>query len=82
MIDLADDLTVAGLTASPCRKPYPRRYAIRMGEKPIRPRARCRCGECAACLDDAKWERIFREKFADPEYYNRRPLRSGSSLLW
>ena len=25
-----------------------------------------KCGTCARCLDNAKWDRIFNEKFADP----------------
>ena len=35
-------------------------------------RMRCKCGRCPQCLDDARWERIFAEKFADPDYYARR----------
>lgn len=31
----------------------------------------CQCGRCRACVDNARWERIFAEKFADPTYYNR-----------
>lgn len=46
-----------------------------------RPR-RCRCGQCASCIDNARWERIFQEKFADPEYYNRPLSGNGSSLNW
>jgi excisionase family DNA binding protein len=41
---------------------------------------RCRCGVCPACKDAARWERIFQEKFADPDYYTRRGLQSGSPL--
>jgi hypothetical protein len=44
-----------------------------------RMRRNCRCGRCRSCLDNARWERIFQEKFADPEY-NNRPLNGGSSL--
>lgn len=51
------------------------RYA---GPKP----KRCRCGECAACIDSARWERIFQEKFADPNYYDRPLAGNGSSLNW
>jgi len=29
----------------------------------------CQCGHCGTCKDNARWERIFQEKFADPEYY-------------
>lgn len=32
---------------------------------------RCKCGQCRQCLEDARWERIFAEKFADPTYYTR-----------
>lgn len=42
---------------------------------------RCQCGQCAACLDNARWERIFQEKFADPTYYERRSVRQWSSLV-
>jgi len=41
---------------------------------------RCRCGRCTACLDNARWERIFQEKFADPSYYTLRPLTQKSTL--
>ena len=41
---------------------------------------RCRCRRCPQCLEDARWERIFAEKFADPEYYSRRLVRSSSPL--
>ncbi|HTX36371.1 MAG TPA: hypothetical protein VME43_15185 [Bryobacteraceae bacterium] len=41
---------------------------------------RCQCGQCAACRDNARWERIFQEKFADPTYYTLRPLSQKSSL--
>lgn len=41
---------------------------------------RCECGRCAACLDNARWERIFRAKFADPDYYKQSQTRHGSSL--
>jgi hypothetical protein len=29
----------------------------------------CKCGRCRRCLDNARWDRIFSEKFADPGYY-------------
>ena len=43
-------------------------------------RPRCRCGRCQQCLDDARWERIFAEKFADPDYYCRPTVRTVSPL--
>ena len=45
-----------------------------------RRRPRCRCGHCRQCLDDARWNRIFAEKFADPDYYTRRHVRCSSPL--
>jgi len=41
---------------------------------------RCRCGECVSCKDNARWERIFAEKFADPTYYSSLAIRRGSPL--
>ena len=35
----------------------------------------CACGHCSRCLDNARWERIFAEKFADPDYYAPRSTR-------
>lgn len=40
----------------------------------------CDCGKCPRCRDNARWERIYREKFADADYYADRPLCRGSSL--
>jgi hypothetical protein len=45
-------------------------------------RPRCSCGQCSMCLEEARWERIFRAKFADPHYYTRRIPVGGSSLGW
>ncbi len=41
---------------------------------------RCRCGECAECRENARWERIFAEKFADPDYYTLQVPRAVSPL--
>lgn len=45
-------------------------------------RRRCTCGTCHVCLDNARWDRIFNEKFVDPDYYQDRSPRHGSSLAW
>jgi len=41
--------------------------------KPVKPASQrgqpCRCGRCKACLDNARWDRVFNEKFADDTYY-------------
>lgn len=43
-------------------------------------RRSCKCGTCHACVENARWERIFQQKFADPEYYNRRTVSLTSPL--
>ena len=43
---------------------------------------RCRCGTCQRCVEEARWERIYNERFADPNYYKNRPTMFGSSLGW
>ncbi len=51
--------------------------------KPVRAHkiTRCACGcTCRTCSDNARWERIFQEKFADPGYYSHPTTRNGSSL--
>jgi hypothetical protein len=50
--------------------------------RPIRGKPRCKCGLCLKCVEEARWERIFQEKFADPDYYKPREPRQGSSLGW
>ena len=53
---------------------------VRRDAPPRDRRRRCRCGVCTQCLDNARWERIFQEKFADPTYYTVRWLRRDSTL--
>jgi len=43
---------------------------------------RCHCGTCPRCMEEARWDRIFNERFADPDYYKDRPTQFGSSLGW
>src|SRR5579862_418519 len=38
--------------------------------KPRRMSGRCQCGQCRNCLENARWERIFQEKFANSDYYH------------
>jgi hypothetical protein len=40
----------------------------------------CQCGHCKWCLDNARWDRIFNEKFADPTYYASFVVRHNSTL--
>jgi hypothetical protein len=67
--------TPARLRMSPTAESPPTKQA-----KPSGWASRCRCGQCPTCEHNARWERIFREKFADPEYYAPRPVRYTSSL--
>ena len=46
----------------------------------VRQRQYCLCGQCRWCLDNARWERIFNEKFLDPTYYGRLTVRHSSTL--
>jgi hypothetical protein len=43
-------------------------------------KVRCHCGLCKQCADNARWERIFREKFSDPNYYTWRGVQHVSPL--
>ena len=43
-------------------------------------RRACGCGSCRACIDNARWERIFNEKFVDVEYYGGLRLSRVSPL--
>jgi hypothetical protein len=60
----------------------PHRDNISTSPRPARVgrRQRCRCGQCRECVDNARWERIFAEKFADPNYYTRSVVRAESPL--
>ncbi len=43
-------------------------------------RRRCNCGVCSFCMENARWEKIFKEKFADPNYYKGLPIKFSSPL--
>jgi hypothetical protein len=38
--------------------------------KSRRASGRCNCGQCRNCQENARWERIFQEKFANSDYYH------------
>ena len=79
-MELADPRTVAALISNsePIRRPS---AAVKAGTQQRRRRL-CTCGVCPTCLDNAKWERIYKEKFEDAGYYTHLPGRCGSSLAW
>jgi len=77
---------IAAQRPAPKRTVGPQRRAAKSVEAAIHYRApvhkskRCVCGTCATCRDNAKWDRIFAEKFADPTYYSRPMITHQSSL--
>ena len=87
-MELSSPATIQ-LLMQDCRKPAVRRnrgegqvdrspcYTVR---STVRGRSRCKCGQCSQCRDDARWDRIFAEKFEDPEYYSRPVVRIASPL--
>jgi hypothetical protein len=64
------------------RRPNLVRHPVTLPVGPARSSkgTRCHCGQCSCCKENARWERIFNEKFADPEYYRPQPATMGSSL--
>ena len=78
-MELTDSLTVANLISN--RETAGQAVVQRNTSPAHMRRGQCKCGSCTRCLDNARWERIFREKFEDPDYYRQPRSRvSGSSL--
>ena len=46
----------------------------------VRRRQFCQCGVCKWCIDNDRWERIFKAKFVDPTYYSGVMVRHNSTL--
>ena len=82
-MELANQSVIEALIRRDRRMPArpPQRMAT-LDTRPAPRVRRCGCGVCRLCLDNARWERIFAEKFADPNYYAERQTRGGSSLSW
>jgi len=81
-VELADTAMIAQLmdraaTVRPVRMHRAERRSA--PARRTRPR-RCACGKCRTCLDNARWETVFQQKFADPNYYSLHPPRQCSSL--
>ena len=77
------------LMSAPQEVPAPKPAQMVRTEAPSAPKkvnplaSGCRnrsCGHCAQCLDNARWDRIFNEKFADPTYYGSLTVRHSSAL--
>jgi len=84
-MQLGTPQTIQELLASvgqPVRGSRHRNSAV-ISQKPVRAHKHFRCPSgctCRACSENERWERIFREKFADPSYYSYPTTRNGSSL--
>lgn len=84
-MQLSTTQTIEALLASlqqPERHPRPRALAI-SNPRPVRAHKPSTCARgctCRTCSENARWERIFQEKFADPSYYSHPTSRNGSSL--
>lgn len=84
-MERAGSKTLEVLIAAPERPHRP--TAVLRGQSLFGGRARtspprhCKCGTCYHCVENARWERIFVEKFADPDYYSRRGIRHASALF-
>ena len=63
--DAAPEPRKAAVPASPRVDPVPQARPT----KSRRASGRCHCGECRNCQENARWERIFQEKFANSDYY-------------
>ena len=76
-------------SVTPKRERVPRMARLREDSRAIyvapanksKRKRQCRCGTCGPCRENARWEAIFRQKFADPDYYSSSlPVRYGSPL--
>jgi hypothetical protein len=80
-VELSDSKEIAALLATQRQTARPQ-TAQRPRLVPRTARRRCHCGGCSTCQENARWEKIFNEKFADPNYYKPQPVRHTSSLSW
>jgi hypothetical protein len=64
--DVRPEPRKAAVAAPPRIEPVPQANAA----KSRRAAGRCHCGQCRNCTENARWERIFQEKFANSDYYH------------
>jgi hypothetical protein len=81
-VELSDSKEIAALLATQKQVPQRPQTAQRARLTGRAARRRCHCGACGTCLENARWDKIFNEKFADPNYYKPQPVRHTSSLSW
>jgi hypothetical protein len=81
-MELSDSNVIAALRKRP--EPRIRTRRVKPAEATVEKRAPkvrlCKCGACWTCGDNARWERIFAEKFEDPDYYQTKPVAFQSPL--
>jgi hypothetical protein len=74
-MELTDPRMIAELLAQTKRRDWPRLARGKRLERTYQPTSsygrRCRCGTCSTCVETERWEKIFQQKFADPDYYSR-----------
>src|SRR5579871_263527 len=70
----------AVLRAAPIHAPAPAQRRNRLRGSGTPRKLHCHCGRCRWCLDNARWDRIFKEKFHDPSYYGPLAVRHVSTL--
>jgi len=82
-VELSDSNEIAALLAAQKKQAQrpPTTPRVRLAPRTVR-RRRCHCGSCYTCQENARWDKIFNEKFADPNYYKPQPVRHTSSLSW
>lgn len=78
-VQLGSQKTLAALM--PGAPPRPGRPEGKVKRKPYQAQnRRCPCGHCSLCEENARWERIYQEKFADVEYYSQHHSRDRSPI--
>jgi len=76
-MEVADSIIAALISSRPVAGPKAKRsWSHTRGNRP----ATSQCGSCRIYVDNAKWERVFSEKFEDPDYYKSRPMWGASSF--
>jgi len=76
--ELADIAAILRINESQQQIPEPVKRERQLNAR--NKRRRCACGKCRSCIDNARWESVYQEKFADPFYYSLRHPKQGSAL--
>jgi len=80
LVEITDSMVAALISSSGTAGRGIRRNPSRGADIRLNRPGTCHCGSCRTCVDNAKWERVFSEKFEDPDYYKSRPMWGASSL--